>query len=207
MSYLRRKLWGGADPYIGLEKPKEELPLQGFQLRCPVLAEEVIRAKPKYILEIGAHRGASICWMAENAPHAELLSVDPWVLNEFCFKAADRIIRYGTARDYFRACVLSRNLENRVTYLPMLSNEAFEVMKQKIPDVRFGVAYIDGGHSYKQCLSDMENARLITDGPIIVDDYEADRFPGVYRSVNEFALKYDLQITKGNRKAILKARQ
>lgn len=201
---IREALWGEVDPYEGVKKPKEPLPYEGFQTRCPVLAGEIDKRKPKRILEIGTHRGASACWMAECAPQAEVLTVDTWNLVRFCFQTPERLRRYATAKDYFRSCVLSRGLERRVTYLPMPSDDAFALLQERAPFIRFDLAYIDGGHSERQCKKDIQNALVITDGPIIVDDYEPGRFEGVVQAVMAVCASKGLIFSKRNRKAVLK---
>ena len=203
MSYFRRKFWGGADPYAGVERPEAELELVGFQERSQALADVVRKANPKRILEIGTHRGASAVWMAEYAPTAEVLCVDQWLVDASMFDRQGDVSRYALARDYFQRQVLSRNLEDRITWLPMQSEEFFNALDAHMPDMRFDMAYIDGGHDYRSAMLDLEGALRYVDGPIVVDDYELPAWPHVVQAVNDLAEDLNLQVSVKEQKAVI----
>ena len=61
-------------------------------------------------------------------------------------------------------------------------------------DIVFDWIYVDGDHSYKGCLVDLENCRKVlkNDGMIFGDDYGNKK--GVEQAVNEFVLKYGLKL-------------
>ncbi len=188
---LSEIIWGDIDPYEHTEYSNSPLPLEGFHLKCPLLESLIDWYQPKRILEIGVHRGGSLCWMAECAPEAELLGVDPWHYEIFNWRKEHRRRRYFTAYDYFKRCVTSRHLQDRVTYLPMASDNAFKLFDEA--GITFDFAYIDGGHSHLQCYKDLINTRAICSGPIVVDDFEPGRFDGIVRACNEFGEPYEVE--------------
>lgn len=178
MPSLRSLLWGDTDPYEGVAPNDGKL--DGFHVRCPVLAS--LCEGRERILETGAHRGASAIHMAL-CSGGEVLTCDPWALDARTFLNARRRDKYGFAFDAFRRTVVARRLTEKVTYLPMPSSEAFKVCARF--GLRFDLAYVDGGHGYETCLEDIREAKALTDGPVVVDDYEPGRFDGVVRAVNE----------------------
>lgn len=57
--------------------------------------------------------------------------------------------------------------------------------------------YIDADHNYGWVMQDLENARLKVskNGYIGGHDYTNEKFPGCYKAVNDFCLKYGLEIS------------
>jgi len=200
---VRKAIWHGIDPYEGFRDwADKEVPLSGWDIRSQVIKTEIDNIKPKQILEIGAHQGASACWMAMCAPEAHILTVDPWVFYGK-YKYESRLHRFAFAQDYFRRCVVSQGLTDQITYLPMTSDKAFHMFGVDFPDWEWDLAYIDGGHSYEQCLQDIKNAHLVVRGPIIVDDYNEKDFPGVCKAVQDFCKRADEKFIVKGRKAVI----
>jgi len=56
--------------------------------------------------------------------------------------------------------------------------------------------YIDGGHSYEQCLKDIEIAwgKVVKGGMLAGHDYVIKRPDRVYKAVHEFAGRYGLKV-------------
>lgn len=204
MHPIREAFWGEVDPYkpvAGYEGP--ELDLQGFDLCNDRIRREIERRNPQTILEIGAFKGASAIWMAQCAPDAHVLTIDPWRLPVYYFDSRTRLERFAFSKEYFLKCVKSRGLQDRITYLPMLSNEARALIAQKTPELRFDFAYIDGDHEYRACFQDLESYAPLVDGPVVVDDY-MDDWPDVMKAVEDFVGAYpQWEIDAEGRKAIL----
>lgn len=202
MHEIRRALWNDVDPYKYAINDKQKFAkLDGFHLESPVLQN--IAREGGNILEVGTHRGASSVWMALQSPAVHVLTIDSWNLPKHALTRGDRMDRYAHSRQYFLSCVASRGLCDQITYLPMPSNRAFEVIRERIPDVRFRAAYIDGGHEYDQARTDIENAMKITTGPIVVDDYDVRRFPGVVAAVKAVSNRFGYKVQPVGEKAIM----
>lgn len=200
---VRKSIWHGIDPYEGFREWADKgVPLSGWDIKSNVIREQIEKRKPKQILEIGAHQGASACWMAMCAPEAHILTIDPWVFYGK-YKYESRLHRFAFAHDYFRRCVVSQGLTDQITYLPMTSDKAFQMFAADFPNWKWDLAYIDGGHSYEQCLKDIENAAPLTFGPIIVDDYNEDDFPGVVKAVQDYCKKHGEEYVVKGRKAVI----
>ncbi len=206
-SVLRRTLWGEVDPYQGVLK-EAPLPLKGPHQQCPLLAGLIADLKPKRILEVGAYYGAATVWMAECArgadPSSEVLTVDPWMGHAFAWTRPKWRARMVGAHDYFKRLVVSRGLRDVITYLPMVSAEAWKVAMHH--GLKFQLAYIDGGHTYPDVRDDLALWSQVVEpaGVIVCDDYEPERFDGVIRAVKEFCGQSPWRAEVIGRKAVLR---
>lgn len=131
------------------------------------------------ILEIGALLGKSTCYLAEtlarkNKKNVSLYVVDLWK-TETCTsskKYEEQIFKeYGS--DLFPH--FKHNLQNAQSWdiikpMQMSSNEAFKIFKDM--NINFRFTFIDGDHSYEQCLKDIQNFKTITTEILAGDDFK-----------------------------------
>lgn len=205
MNDIRKAIWHSLDPYEGFhEWAGKDVPLDGWDIRSKVIEDEIRNTGAKLVLEVGSHRGASACWMAEvMGEDGHVLTIDPWTFYGK-YKYDHRLARFAYARDYFRKCVVAYGLCDRITYLPMRSDDAFRMFENSFSEWRFDFGYVDGGHSYEQCSRDLENVAKYVTGSIVVDDYHPEDWPGVTDAVDEFAEKHGRTKTIMGRKAVLR---
>jgi predicted O-methyltransferase YrrM len=109
--------------------------------------------KFKTILEIGFNAGHSTALMLENTD-AEIVSVDIGG-HPYTFEGKD---------------VIDEVFPNR--HLLIIGNSMDVLAKDEIPDLKYDLIYIDGGHSYKCAKSDLVNCKKYAspDTMVIIDD-------------------------------------
>lgn len=170
------------------------------------------RIKPDTVgVEIGVWRGDSSELFLRRASHLHL--VDPWSVlpyakgDEFP-DYASYLSRYSEQvgsedpaafqayYDAVHASVEKRFSGSPVTIHRMQSREFFARFEGPVDWV-----YIDGLHSYRACLADLEGAKRIVrpGGCIYGDDYGMRNHPrlgGVTRAVEQFAETHGLAVTK-----------
>jgi hypothetical protein len=68
---------------------------------------------------------------------------------------------------------------------------------EKIPDNHLDMIYIDAGHEYEDVKKDLLASfpKVKPNGYICGHDYEMNRFPGLFRAVNEFCQENNLKIS------------
>jgi predicted O-methyltransferase YrrM len=125
----------------------------------PNWLKQCLRGKPKRVLEIGCHEGASTVWLLKNLAPEEMVCVDPW---------ADPIC--GPPRfERWKANIAETGLADRVTVHQRPSREVLPYL----PPFSFDLIYIDGDHRVEEVAFDTEHAMRLAhhEGIIIWDDY------------------------------------
>lgn len=118
--------------------------------RMFVIQEIVKKTLAKVYLEIGVHEGE--CFLNINAPRK--IAVDPQML----------ISPQKKRKYYFRKF---HNIFNQ--YHEMTSDDFFKEKHNFLHKKRLDVVFIDGLHTYKQSLADVDNAlRYLNDGGVII---------------------------------------
>lgn len=127
------------------------------------------------MVEVGCWTGAGTGVFAQHFP--VVYAVDPWdsaageIAGEFDMAKVEAIFdkRHGK--------------NDRVKKMKMYSLEA----AQKFDDRRLDVVYIDALHEYLPCSQDIGvwRQKVRPGGFVCGHDYDAKRFPGVYRAVKE----------------------
>lgn len=131
------------------------------------------------IVELGAYRGKSSCYLAEGARlgnGARVYSVDAWDLPE----NADGRHGYNVARAEFDRQVRSLKLDVRA-----IKGYSAAVGRDWLKPV--GLLFVDASHEYNDVREDFEAwHHALADGAVVVfDDYDTPKNPGVKRFVDE----------------------
>lgn len=155
-------------------------------LRLLTLAESVPAGQA--VVEIGAYKGRSTCYLAAGAKEgngAHVYSVDPWDLpgNEGGRHGYDR----AEVREAWRANVAALGFEESVTQVQSYSLDAAKDWNEAL----IGLLYIDGSHRYEDVRNDYAAWAPFLDpkATVVFDDYRTRRNPGVTAFVNELAAR------------------
>lgn len=141
------------------------------------------------IVEIGAYRGKSTCYMALGARAgggAHLYSIDLWTLGGQRDKHGGDGLRkrYEDPANYqaYLRQVEDMGVIERVT--PIVSASSDAAAEWKLP---IGLLFIDGEHSYTGCYSDILNwtPHVVPGGWVALHDHSA-RYPGVVDACREW---------------------
>lgn len=129
-------------------------------------------------LEIGSFAGESAAVFVEAGEVAALHCVDSWDRSEY------RKERIQAAEDTFDS--VAAKYAPRVLKHKGRSDKVVPELA-KAEGRRFGFAYVDGDHSYRAVLKDIELARSVlhAGGWLCGHDYGRKQFPGVTRAVRE----------------------
>ncbi len=147
-----------------------------------------IKNSPKYCLEIGFAGGRHTSTLLHSTIPEKLVSVD---IN----------FDYGDGRIYVDK--LKNKFEN-IEFYEANSNMLLttEFIESIFPN-GIDYAFVDGGHTYSECMLDMENCwKFINEnGVMLVDDYQSGGPVGVSiadvdKAVDEFAEKYAIHFDK-----------
>jgi len=166
------------------------------------LVKYVSDLKPKYCLETGFASGRSCVTVYFSCLPQKMVSIDA------------NLDYIKGAREH------SQKILKEAKNLAILEEDSnavnFQNLKKKyFDDNLIDFAFIDGNHSYKGCLKDLENTITISKKGtvIIIDDYESGPPNGfaikdVTNAVNDFAKSKNIKVEKWNNKgkgfAILK---
>jgi hypothetical protein len=139
------------------------------------------RDKPIAILEIGVMEGRSACWFFQEIlthPDSRYVGIDNW--------SAD-------SEDWMINCreLATRNLEKAaqpVQWTLMEEDSSVALVKLQDSKAKFDIVYIDGGHSFSNCLGDTVLAWPLARNLVIWDDFRRawDENYGVWRAVEWF---------------------
>jgi hypothetical protein len=136
-------------------------------------------------VEIGAHRGKSICCVGCGALHtgnttARLFAIDLWTLGEKTFDH----YRSQETWEIFQRQVKDCGLQDMVK--PIM---AYSVKASKKRSKPIHLLFIDASHKYKDVLADYEawSPFVPTAGTIVFHDYKG-RFPGVDKVIDEHVI-------------------
>jgi len=142
------------------------------------------------ILEIGCYHGRSTAVLGSFLDKGERLHVCD--------------IFEGGDKDVYGECPTPETVVANIQKVtPGLKSEALKVIKgdssklRLFPGDRFRFVHVDGGHSYKVCLSDLRVCvdHVVDGGIIVVDDYMHPDWQEVTSAVDDFmAQRKDLQV-------------
>ena len=141
---------------------------------------------PRNVLEIGFATGRSASTVLVNSKPDKFISIE-------------LDLDYGGLGGREIADILQRKFSN----FTVVIGTSQEVLTKDffISEFRNGVdyAFIDGGHSYEECMSDLINVypHMNLEGVILVDDYMSDkpdgvRYDTVTKAVDDFARDHDV---------------
>ena len=168
--------------------------IQGWNSNSPALLYALDQSRPETIVEVGTWLGASAIFMAENS-QAEIIAVDTFLAsNETLWRArnVDNLIQdFSKLYDQFCANISHKNLNNRISPLPMTSSSAAELFAKE--GVRFDMAYIDAGHQEREVYADLQDWWPMVDKVLVGDDYNSS-WPGVIKAADRFANENNLSL-------------
>lgn len=142
------------------------------------------------IVELGAFKGKSACWMAEGARlgrHAHVWAIDPWDLpgnpkGKHNYSAEETYAHFHAQVDYM-------DLGEFITPIKAFSVDA----AAKWDGPKIGLLFIDGSHTYADVKADYEawSPHLVRGSVVVFDDYDTKPNPGVKQFVDEIKGKWD----------------
>lgn len=141
--------------------------------------------------------GKSTCYLAEQLKlkgktNVKIYVVDPW-LTDTCTSSSryKQEIREKYGNDlfpHFQKALIDAGCWDMIVPMQMTSDEAF--LKLQKQNITFKFTFIDGDHSYMQCLKDIQNFQQITTDIIAGDDYKGGG--GVKQAVKQIYNNYEL---------------
>ena len=157
------------------------------------------------IVEVGSFLGRSVVVMAKANPTAIFYCVDTWLGSPEIQLDKDTTVKNGRPNYYerFLTNMIGAGIADRVFPICQTSTSAAVLLK------RWGVVadmiYVDGGHNYSECFSDLVHYSYILShwGVIVGDDFDAG-FPGVVTAAQRFAFEGNMRLTSnGDGKFVL----
>jgi len=151
-------------------------------------------------LEIGVFAADLTVSIFENIEGVKIYALDPWeVQKEYKGRLYGGGYDMNDIYETVKTKLKDRNVEIIRDYSDNVQNHIVE---------KLDWAYIDGNHSYKYVLNDLENTKLLLkeDGIIMCDDYGwVDKYSGggVTKAVTEFCKKNKLKNTIIGNQAII----
>lgn len=129
------------------------------------------------IVEIGAYRGRSTCFLAAGSAEgnsAKVLSIDPWGLS-----GSEHLSNVSTTQDDHWSHIVECGLGHLVTQVRGFSQHV------TLPKEPVGLLWIDGAHDYENVSEDIRRfcPLVVSGGTVIFDDYKL-HCRGVDRAVN-----------------------
>jgi len=133
------------------------------------------------LLEIGSYHGRSAALMARYLKQDELFHI----CDAFLIPTEDQYTRKPTPEQLINniKSINDPEIDNKIVIHQCLSDNL-----KLDGNHSFRFIHIDGGHSEKQALNDLNKVknRIINNGVVVVDDYEDKSWPGVTPAVNSF---------------------
>ena len=157
----------------GVSKGEEYTPRQiTHPMTCAVIAQALyfmgaIEKRRINYLEIGTRNGASMA-LASRFTKGELVGVDPMETLSSINPSSEYMPNHSHGwREKFWQTVDEYDFRDRCTL-----HEVSSVPFPDLGDIRFGVGFIDGDHSYEFASADAESMMEVVDGFIIFDDVD-----------------------------------
>lgn len=120
---------------------------------------------PNYILEIGTYKGFYSYFVKDLLPNVKVYTFGINEESQLCVDAINKFYK-----------------ENFITFFPGDSRETLTNFNNP-DDIKFDVAWVDGGHSYDCAISDLINCANLGIENILIDDCDLAQ---VAQAVNEF---------------------
>jgi hypothetical protein len=135
------------------------------------------------IVEIGAYKGRTSCWLAAGARDgkgAQVTSIDPWNLSE------GRSTLYASAREHDKYLAAYETFLKQTDGYAIWSIRAFSLDVARRWNEPIGLLYLDGDHSFEAVCADYAawSPFIVKGGWIALHDYGNPRL-GVRRAVDE----------------------
>ena len=144
-----------------------------------VLADYASRVPPHLaIVEVGSYKGKSAAYLASRS-EAHIYCVDAWGLDG---NTPGRF-RYDLAYEVF--IWQTEPWRDRITPIVGFSTDVAHDWTLPI-----GLLWIDGSHHYLDVLADLEAWWPHVQGPVLLDDFDTPRNPGVRKALDTFGRPY-----------------
>lgn len=163
------------------------LDLQGWHSDRPIFKRLLETVKPKTVFELGSWKGASIINMVTLAKQLGLdtrfFAVDFW--------SPAVVIQdsHGTF-EQFMFNIEAMGCADRITPVRMGTGEASRKFFAELTTA--DLIYVDAGHTYDECLLDMEHYwPLLNKGGVMFGD-DVTEIPSVREAVEEFCRRHNL---------------
>jgi cephalosporin hydroxylase len=177
--------------------------IYGWQSESPALLYALDQFRPKTIVEVGTWLGASAIFLAQNS-EAEIIAVDTYLgSNEVLWRdknVQDLTNNFSKIYDQFCANITFKNLNNRISPLPMTSSSAAELFSKE--ETKAEMVYIDAGHRDREVYADLQDWWPLTEKVLVGDDYN-ESWPEVIKAANRFAQENKLEMIVMDSKFIL----
>ena len=164
-----------------------------------IVFENLIKVnRPSLIAEVGTYKGQSAINMANALKKynidGHIFCIDTWLgsVEFYTYPSPDR--QFNTVNGYpsfyynFLANVCHSKLENYITPIPLPSTLAADVLS--FHNVKFDMIYIDGDHTYKSVMSDLESYYPLLNENGVFFGHDID-WTGVRDAVNDFCRRYN----------------
>lgn len=169
--------------------------IQGWNSESPALLYALDKYQPKTIVEVGTWLGASAIFMAENS-NAEIVAVDTYLAsNEVLWRqnnVTNLLNDFTEIYDQFCANITYKNLNQRISPMPMTSSSAAELFFRQ--GVKVDMVYLDAGHREREVYADLQDWWPLTSKVLVGDDYN-NAWPGVISAADRFAEENQLSMT------------
>jgi len=193
------------DPYADIPALHIEPRARGWEgSHSPALFDHVKDAQT--VIEVGSFMGLSVVWMAQANPSARFYCVDTFLGSPEISEADMDGIPHQHGRpmllERFLSNMIAAGISGRVTPIIQTSTSGAKILRAQ--GVVADLIYIDAGHDYLECYSDILNylPLLRRGGVMIVDDYQS--FPGVRGAVERTMIEAGLCCELRDGKAILR---
>lgn len=157
--------------------------------RREILGNMIISCKLKRGAELGVGSAPTTLWLLDRFPELEWIGVDHFPAG---FELIDGTKMPQERQDKYRAnyAMLVEKFAPRLTWLDLPCPEA----AAKVEDASLDIVFIDDDHSYEGCKASIEawRPKVRKGGFLTGHDYSKERFPGVYRAVNELVPDFQL---------------
>jgi len=167
------------DPFKGFEK-KEGVQLWGWNGDSPIFPYLIDQVKPKVIIEVGSWMGQSACTMGKHLKEknmdAAVICIDTWLGSKEHWTDMNfrnfLELQNGYPQFYknFLTNVMNQEVQDYIIPIPLPSSIGCELLKDL--NLKADMIYVDGSHSYKDVLDDLNNywELLNAQGGIIFGD-------------------------------------
>lgn len=217
-SYLMRQpllnaLHFGKDPFNDVTSDwlDHADPIDEWDSKHIWFAEAVSKHKPSTVIEVGSFLGGSARnWarmLQSQANGGQVICVDTWLAERTLWQSplwrtkmrfeAGRPMFYRT----FMANAVVNNLQGHIIPLSMDSRNGARYLRAR--NVTAPVIYIDAGHDYEDCLTDIRLYWQLLEpgGVMIIDDYEHLEWAGVKEAVHLHAAQVGVKVETSGIKA------
>jgi predicted O-methyltransferase YrrM len=178
-----------------------ETDIFGWNGLKPFITNIVRKIKPETIIEVGTWKGLSALTLAnaqaEYSSTGKIYCVDTWQGSaDFWYNECDDfnlnlVNGYPSVYYTFLSNVYNAGMGNRIVPVPLPSNVAYKVFKERIK-LTADLIYIDGSHEEEDVFKDLSTyINLLNDGGVIFgDDYP---YPSVKKAVEDYTKQNNIQ--------------